>query len=131
MDAPPGRTTTVDPAIEAASDEGRTLDPALAVDPTDAITRGGLPFAARTQGILIVVMLVGFVLIAQQASKTLYQIGLPLLVVAAFLQVAFGNIPPSAGARRSLALLGLTWLIVAAIFGLGIVLAPTLIGLGR
>lgn len=122
-------TTTVDPAIETASDTGRALDPSLLPLP-DPAAKPGLPFAARTQAILIVVMLVGFVLIAQQASKTLYQIGLPLLVLAAFTQIAFGNIPPTAGGGRSLALLALTWVIVAAVFGLGIVLAPTLIGLG-
>lgn len=125
-----GQATTVDPAIETASDEGRVLDPSL-VPAASTAPKAKLPFAARMQGLLIVVMLVGFVMIAQQASKTLYQIGLPVLVVAAFLQIAFGNIPPAAGARRSLTLLGLTWLIVAVVFGLGIVLAPTLIGLGR
>ena len=56
--------------------------------------RRGLPFAARFQAILIGAMFVGFVLIAQGASRTLYQIALPLLVLAAFFQIAFGNIPP-------------------------------------
>ena len=94
-------------------------------------TTARLPFAARFQAILIGVMFVGFVLIAQPASKTLYQIGLPILVLAAFLQIAFGNIPPAAGFGKSMALLALTWAIVAAVFGLGIVLAPHLIQLGR
>ncbi len=93
--------------------------------------RRGLPFAARVQGVLIVVMVVGLVLVAQQGNKGLYKIGLPLLVLAAFLQIAFGNIPPTAGFRKSMVLLGLTWVIVAAVFGLGILLAPTLIDLGR
>ena len=123
-------TTIVDSAIETASDDGRALDSTRALLPSTQ-PKGRLPFAARTQGLLIVVMLVGFVLILQQFSKTLYQIGLPLLVVAAFLQIAFGNIPPTAGARKSLTLLGLTWLIVAAVFGLAIFLAPSLIALGR
>ena len=94
-------------------------------------TTARLPFAARFQAILIGVMFVGFVLIAQSASKTLYQIGLPVLVLAAFLQIAFGNIPPTAGFGKSMALLALTWAIVAAVFGVGIVLAPHLIQLGR
>jgi hypothetical protein len=93
--------------------------------------RQGLPFAARVQGILILVMVVGFVLIAQQTNKQLYKIGLPLLVVAAFLQIAFGNIPPSAGFVRSIKLLVLTWIIVAAVFALGIWLAPDLIDASR
>ncbi|MER3438139.1 MAG: hypothetical protein C4346_11430 [Chloroflexota bacterium] len=90
-----------------------------------------LPFAARVQGILIVVMVAALALIAQQASKPLYQVGLPVLVIAAFLQIAFGNIPPSAGFWRSLKLLVLTWLIVAGVFALGIQLAPTLIAASR
>lgn len=90
-----------------------------------------LPFAARFQAILIGVMILGFALIAQSWSKTLYQIGLPLLVVTAFLQIAFGNIPPAAGFARSLKLLAVTWVAVAAVFGLGILLAPFLIDLGR
>ena len=94
-------------------------------------TRARLPFAARFQAILIGVMFVSFGLIAQSASKTLYQIGLPILVLAAFLQIAFGNIPPAAGFGKSMALLALTWAIVAGVFGLGIVLAPHLIEFAR
>ena len=104
------------------------------IDPQDEATpnpRRGLPFAARFQGLLILVMVVGFVLIAQQRDKGLYQIGLPLLVVAAFLQIAFGNIPPSAGFVKSAKLLILTWVIVAAVFALGIWLAPDLIEASR
>ncbi len=127
-----GRVTTVDPAIETASEAGRTLDLLGAESAATASAgRRGTPFAARFQAILIALLFVGFVLIAQRFSKSLYQIGLPLLVLAAFLQIAFGNIPPTAGFAKSMRLLVLTWVIVAAVFGLGIVLAPYLIGLGR
>ena len=129
---------TVDPAIETASDEGRALAPGLALGaPASGAPPGSpraataMPFAARFQGILIVVMLAGMVLIGQQANKQLYQIGLPLLVVAAFLQIAFGNIPPRSNFRSSLGLLALTWVIVALLFVASIALAPVLIGLGR
>ena len=90
-----------------------------------------MPFAARFQGLLIVVMLGGLVLIAQQRSVTLYKVGLPLLVTAAFLQIAFGNIPPGANFRRSMSLLVLTWAIVAALFYVSVQLAPTLIDATR
>jgi len=90
-----------------------------------------LPFAARFQAILIVTLLVALVLIGQQANKLLYQIGLPVLVVAAFLQIAFGNIPPNAGFGRSMKLLAITWLIVAGVFALAIYLAPDLIAASR
>lgn len=129
---------TVDPAIETASESGRVLalDPALvalgaAPPPNSRADKGPIPFAAAFQGVLIVVMLVGMVLIGQQASKPLYQIGLPILIVAAFLQIAFGNIPPRSNVKTSLGLLALTWIFVAALFVLSIKLAPILIGLGR
>jgi hypothetical protein len=90
-----------------------------------------LPFAARVQGLLIAVMLIGLVMIAQRQSATIYRIGLPLLIVAAFLQIAFGNIPPRARFGRSMALLLLTWAIVAAVFFISVKLAPTLIEASR
>jgi hypothetical protein len=90
-----------------------------------------MPFAARVQGLLIAVMLIGLVMIAQRQSITLYRVGLPLLIVAAFLQIAFGNIPPRSGFARSMALLVVTWVIVAAIFFVSIKLAPTLIEASR
>ena len=128
--------STVDPGLSSAADEDHPVADARSLPIPGPVvdtpgTRRGLPFAARFQTILIGAMFVGFVLIAQGASKTLYQIGLPLLVLAAFLQIAFGNIPPTAGFAKSIKLLALTWVLVAAIFVLGIYLAPFLIALGR
>ena len=95
-------------------------------------TAGGpLPFAARFQAILIVVMFATFLLILQQGNKQLYQIGLPLLVLAAFLQIAFGNIPPSTGFVKSMGLLLLTWGIVAVLIVVAVQITPYLIQLGR
>ena len=128
---------TVDPAIETASDSGRAFAADLApvapggVLPNAATATSTMPFAARFQGILIVVMMAGMVLIGQQANKSLYQIGLPILVVAAFLQIAFGNVPPRSDFRSSLERLALTWVIVALLIVASIALAPVLIGLGR
>ncbi len=130
--------TTVDPAIETASDEGRAFAADLAPVapgggslPNAPTVAAAMPFAARFQGILIVVMLTGMVLIGQQVDKSLYQVGLPLLVVAAFLQIAFGNIPATAGFARSLRLLGVSWLIIIAVFALAILLAPVMIDASR
>ncbi len=109
-------------------DDARTPE-APGNDLVAAAPRSRLPFAARFQTVLIGLMVVGMVLIGQQQSKALYQVGLPLLVLAAFLQIAFGNIPPRAGFATSMKLLALTWAIVAAVFALGIVLAPYLIEL--
>jgi len=120
--------STVDPALESASEDGRVIAGSSSdVAPPVART----PFAARFQAILIAVMFVGFVLIAQSVSKSLYQIGLPLLMIAAFMQIAFGNIAPTAGFAKSMRQLALTWVIVAAVFGLAIWLAPYMIRLGQ
>jgi hypothetical protein len=127
---------TVDPELETASDDGRVIaDPALLVATGPELRAAARtrrqPFAARVQAILIVVMLVAFVFILQQFSKDLYMVGLPLLVVAAFLQIAFGNIPPRSGFVKSMALLVVTWAIVAAVWAASIYLAPHLIALGQ
>lgn len=126
-----GESEGADPAGDHPAATAASLPIPVGGSAVVAGGRRGLPFAARVQAILMGVMFVGFALIAQGWSKTLYQIGLPLLVLAAFLQIAFGNIPPSAGFAKSLRLLAVTWIAVGAVFGLGILLAPYLIELGR
>lgn len=89
------------------------------------------PFAATLQAVLVVWMLVSIVLLGQQASMQLYQIGLISLVVSAISQIAVGNIPPTANFKRS-ALLYLWFIfLVAVIFAVSIALAPWLASLGR
>jgi hypothetical protein len=126
---------TDNPLLETASEEGRVIAglPGL-VHPGELpieYNRRPLPFAARFQAILIVVMFATFLLILQQGNKQLYQVGLPLLVVAAFLQIAFGNIPPTTGFVKSMGLLLLTWGIVAALIVVAVLITPNLIQLGR
>jgi hypothetical protein len=126
---------TENPQIETASEEGRVIAglPGL-VHPGELpieYSRRPLPFAAQFQAILIVVLFATFLLILQQGNKQLYQIGLPLLVVAAFLQIAFGNIPPSTRFVKSMGLLLLTWGIVAALIVIAVRITPNLIQLGR
>ena len=129
------QVVTENPQIEKASEDGRVIAglPGL-VHPGELpieYTRRPLPFAARFQAILIVVLFATFLLILQQGNKQLYQIGLPLLVVAAFLQIAFGNIPPSTRFMKSMGLLLLTWGIVAALIVIAVRITPNLIQLGR
>ena len=135
MQATTPHAVTVDPQIETASDEGRVIaDLPGMVHPGElpiAYIRRPLPFAARFQAILIVVMFGAFVLILQQGNKQLYQIGLPVLVVAAFMQIAFGNIPPTTGFVKSMALLLMTWAIVAVLIVVAVRITPNLIQLGR
>jgi hypothetical protein len=126
---------TENPEIETASRDGRIIAglPGL-VHPGElppALARRAMPFAARFQAILIVVMFATFLLILQQGSKQLYQVGLPVLVLAAFLQIAFGNIPPTSNFAKSMGLLLLTWAIVAALIVISINITPNLIQLGQ
>ena len=60
----------------------RKISEATGVGKTQAAeyVRRAMPFAARFQAILIVVMFATFVLILQQGSKPLYQIGLTLFI---------------------------------------------------
>lgn len=135
MQASTPRVVTESPQIETASEEGRVIAglPGL-THPGELpveYARRPLPFAARFQAILIAVMFAAFLLILQQWNKQLYQIGLPVLVAAAFLQIAFGNIPPTSGFRKSMGLLGLTWAIVAALIFIAVQITPSLIQLGK
>ncbi len=89
------------------------------------------PFAAGLQAILVGLMLLSFVLIAQQYSKAAYQAGFILLVAATLVQIVFGNVSPGTGFGQSMKLLLIGLAIVALVFALGIVLAPHLVNLGR
>lgn len=126
---------TENPEIESASRDGRVIAglPGI-VRPGEVpaeLVRRALPFAARFQAILIVVLFATFVLILQQGSKSLYQIGLPVLVLAAFLQIAFGNIPPATNFLKSMGLLLITWAIMAVLIVISINITPNLIQLGQ
>jgi len=89
------------------------------------------PFASRMHVALVLLMLLSFVLIAQQASETLYQVGFVILVASTFVQIVFGNIAPTAGFAKSMKQLGLGLAIIVAVFALGAVLTPALVNLGR
>ncbi len=86
---------------------------------------------ARTELALICLIAVGFVLIAQQSAFGLYQIGLLTVMASTLLHIAVGNLPRDAGIARTV-----TWTLailamVAAVFGVGILLVPVLAQLGR
>lgn len=88
-------------------------------------------FAEIVHAILIILILLSFILIIQQGSKILYQMGFILLVASTFIQIVFGNVPPTANFKQSMKLLGIGLTIVAVVFILGIILAPHLANLGR
>ena len=86
---------------------------------------------ARTELALICIMALGFVLIAQQASFGLYQVGLLTVISSTLLHIAVGNLPTDAGLVRTLLWTVTILVIVAAVFGAGILLVPLLAQLGR
>ena len=88
-------------------------------------------FGARMQVIVIVSMIVSFAFIIQKVNMMLYQIGLLLLIVSALSQMAFGNMPPEATFKGAKRIMIIAYGIVACVFGLGILLAPVLIKIGR
>lgn len=89
------------------------------------------PFAARLQSYLIVALIVSLVLIAQQFNKTVYQIGIVMLIVSTFLQIGASNIDPKADFKGSMKVMGIALSIVAVVFALGIYLVPIFLELGR
>jgi hypothetical protein len=89
------------------------------------------PFASVMHLALVILLLVSFALITQQRSRTLYQIGFMLLVSSTFVQIVFGNVPPSANFKRSMKFLGVGLTIITAVFALGIIVTPCLVNLGR
>jgi membrane protease YdiL (CAAX protease family) len=89
------------------------------------------PFAARLQSYLIVALIVSLVLIAQQFNKTVYQIGIVMLIVSTFLQIGASNIDPKADFKGSMKVMGIALSIVAIVFALGIYLVPIFLELGR
>lgn len=89
--------------------------------------RGIVP---RAELALILIMVLGFLLIVQQWSFGLFQIGLLTVMTATILNIAVGNLPRSAGLGQALRLTLLILLIVAAVFLLGIWLVPYLARLG-
>jgi len=88
-------------------------------------------FGARMQVAVIISMIVSFALIIQTRNTLLYKAGLLLLIIAALSQMAFGNMPPEASFKEARKIMVIAFGIIAVVFGLGILLAPVLIRIGR
>jgi hypothetical protein len=89
--------------------------------------RGIVP---RAEFALILIMVLGFLLIVQQWSFSLFQIGLLTVMTATILNIAVGNLPRAAGLGQALRLTLIILLIVACVFAAGILLVPYLARLG-
>ncbi|MBW4023976.1 MAG: hypothetical protein HIU92_12720 [Proteobacteria bacterium] len=89
--------------------------------------RGIVP---RAELALILIMVLGFLLIVQQWSFGLFQIGLLTVMAATILNIAVGNLPRNASLGRALRLTVLLLAIIAVVFAAGILLVPYLARLG-
>lgn len=88
-------------------------------------------FAAIVQQTLIALLLLSFVMIAQQFNRDIYALGLNALIFFTLLQIAFGNIPSHFNFRQSLMGVALAALIIGGIVILSINLVPSLLMIGR
>jgi len=89
------------------------------------------PFTATVHIALVILMLAGIVMIGQQLSKEVYQIGLIVLTASTIIQIAFGNIPPQHNFRRAMRLFWPFMGIILIVFLLGFLLTPLMYALGR
>lgn len=85
----------------------------------------------RAELALIVLMVLGCVLIGQQWSFALYQIGLIAVVGATILSIAVGNVPRTSRGWRAFAVMVIILAVTAALFIIGILLVPYLTRLGQ
>ena len=98
---------------------------------TDIDPDANKPFAYKIQMIIIPFFPISFLLIMQRLSLNLYKIGIILLITTAMMQNIFGNISPDAARRETFFGFLRIGLIILSIFGVGILLAPSLVNLGR
>ena len=89
------------------------------------------PFASRFQSVLIVMLIISLVLIAQQSSKSVYKIGIVMLIVSTVLQIGASNINPKADFKGSMKVMGIAMAIVTVVFTAGILLVPVFLRIGR
>lgn len=89
------------------------------------------PFASRLQLALIIMLLMSLILVAQQANKQVYQLGIVMLVINTILQIGASNVPPTADANKTGRIMLTAFGIVVIVFAVSILLTPYLIHLGR
>jgi len=81
--------------------------------------------------LLVILMLLSIVMVGQQLSKDIYQIGLALLVLSTLVQIAFGNIPGHFSINRAMRLFVLFMSIILIIFFISYTVVPFLYVFGR
>ncbi len=82
------------------------------------------PFAAKFQTVLLCVLLFTFLLMTQMVSQTAFKVGVSMLLVLGLLQIAVGNVAYHLEFGEAAIKLGKILLIIAAVFGISMFLAP-------
>ena len=85
----------------------------------------------KVESTLILLMCAGFLLVVQQWSFVLYQIGLLTVMAAAIPNIAVGNLPRQASPLRALIRTLVILGVVAFVFLAGIWLVPDLAQMGQ
>lgn len=89
------------------------------------------PFSEVMLDIILILMLVSMFLIAQQFSEKVYKFGIILLIASTFFQIAYSNMPVGTRFGEAMWRMIMTFGIIFAVFGLGILLAPIFVGIVR
>ena len=92
---------------------------------------GRMTFQERAEIVLIFALAIGFILIAQRSSQLLFQMGLVVVVISTFLEIAVANVRTDASTRQAVISIVGILAIIATVFFLGIQLVPHLTELGR
>lgn len=88
-------------------------------------------FIRTSKTCLAILLLVSLILIAQNASKMVYSIGILLLILTVLLTFTFNNIPENSSFSGVVKGLIFTWIITGGVVWISVVSAPVLTTLGR
>ena len=88
-------------------------------------------FATRAQNWVLGLLVVALLLVAQPFTIDIFGIGVYLLAIAVFLQIAVSNVAPSAGVRKTITKSLIILAIIAILFVFSIWVTPILVEMGR
>ena len=88
-------------------------------------------FATRAQNWVLGLLVVALLLVAQPFTIDIFGIGVYLLAIAVFLQIAVSNVAPSAGVRKTITKSLIILAIIAILFVFSLWVTPILVEMGR
>ena len=88
-------------------------------------------FATRAQNWVLGLLVVALLLVAQPFTIDIFGIGVYVLAIAVFLQIAVSNVAPNAGIRKTITKSVIILAIIAILFVFSIWVTPILVEMGR